>query len=633
MAETAHGATAKVARLFGEWPVYLLLAAIALVFAINVEVEKHNALQRALLDQRERGLTETRQVAARVERYFDQIYRGLRTIARLPSVRTIDRHAENFHLFARASVQEIYNNLAETARISEVYILPIDFDPDAIDPATGKPQEPIAMFDELIIGRSADRKTAERSATPSGAAVLEEIEIYEYRLMMRQIALLKSRYEVDSAIKELAYPAVLGSEVVTCDNTFYSASHPDDAARKGLVFSIPFYDLDGRMRGIVSAVMLTSTIRQLLPPGDYLLANSYYDLKIDHPGSSSVLPEQRPVLAQSTSAESINTLPLSLRDITDGWTLSSFTSQASYEASSDVMASKDKAFHRHLAILISFAAMFSIVRLSAQRHREVQAQNALLEARVHERTEALEAARETAEAASFAKTQFLAHMSHEIRTPMSAVIGTVDLLMRSETDAPKAQHLRVIRSSGQALIDLINQMLDLAAVETGRVALSPAQHQLRTLITEVAQLFEARAQGKGLHLTTNVTSGVPESVWIDAGCCRQVLINLVANAISATDTGGVSIHVDVVEGAGGPSLYFEVADTGRGIPVADGGSIFELKGTRRSSPIERKGGSGLGLPISRMLVEKMGGSIDFRLQPTGGTAFFFSLPLYVVGGA
>ena len=620
--------------LVAEWPVYLLLATVAMVLAANVELEKHSAMHRAFSDQADRSLAETRQVAARVERYFDQIYRGLRTIARLPSVRTIDRHAENFHAFARGSVQEIYNNLAETAKVSEVYILPIDFNPEAIVPRSGKLQEPIAMFDEFIIGRSADPKPHEKHLGPEGAA-LEEIEIHEYLLMRQQIGLLKSKFASASAIEGLAYPIVMGPEVITCDNSLFSASHRDNAARMGIVLSMPFYDLDGNMRGIVSAVVLTATIGQLLPSQHYSIVNEHYHLSITRPSGNA--PERAGAAAaelrENTALESTGNLPLMLRDVTVGWTLATFTTQAAMSANSDVKVAKDKAYHRHLAILIALLAMVSVARVSAQRHREVQAQNALLERRVLERTEALETAKKSAETASMAKSQFLAHMSHEIRTPMSAVIGTVDLLLHSATDAHLVRHLDVIRNSGQALVGLINQMLDLAAVEAGRVALTPTMHPVRLLALDVANLFEPQAKAKGLRILTSVLPSVPEMIWVDAGCCRQVLINLVANAIKATDVGRVEITIDLVvtDDKVGRFLRFDVSDTGSGISDARGKSIFDLKGPGSELHSLHKEGAGLGLPISRLLVEKMGGTIGFGPRPEGGSCFFFTLPLQAAG--
>ena len=182
-----------------QWLLYLALAFAAQAIIIVVERDRASTISHARMDQREKANSESRQIAARLERYFDQIYRGIRTIARLPAVREIDRRGLNFDERARAGVQEVYNNLAETVRISEVYIVPVDFDPDAIDPNTGKPQEPITTFDELIVGRTADTRSDARgrSDAPVATPQVEEIEIYEYRLMRRQIAILRERFPTE----------------------------------------------------------------------------------------------------------------------------------------------------------------------------------------------------------------------------------------------------------------------------------------------------------------------------------------------------------------------------------------------------------------------------------------------------
>jgi uncharacterized protein YbjQ (UPF0145 family) len=202
-------------------------------------------------------------VAREVSRTFRKIYEGMRTIARLPSVRRIDRHAEQLDADARTSIQEIYNNLANSVAMSEIYIVPVGFDPDRVDPVTQKLECPIVTFDELIVGRNGGAKSEEHEEHEE-----EEVEIYEYRLMTEQLAALQARYPREDAIEGLAFPAVCGREVITCDNTRFDPSHPEDRMRSGLVYSVPFYGPDGALRGMVSAVFLTEALRDLLPTGD-----------------------------------------------------------------------------------------------------------------------------------------------------------------------------------------------------------------------------------------------------------------------------------------------------------------------------------------------------------------------------
>ena len=158
-------------------------------------------------------------------------------MARLPGVRKIDRYAQHFDADSRQTVQELYNNLANRVALSEVYIVPLDLDPDRIDPHTGKPQTPTTTFDKLITGKNADETLQERGDAPK----VEEIEIFEYRMMKRQLAWMRRRYPQEKNIRALKFPAICGPAVVTCDNSYYSPAHPDDKDRSGLVYSVPFY--------------------------------------------------------------------------------------------------------------------------------------------------------------------------------------------------------------------------------------------------------------------------------------------------------------------------------------------------------------------------------------------------------
>ena len=214
-------------------------------------------------------------VADKVEAAVRSIYENLRTLSLLPSTRTIARHGENLSEEARLTFQQVYNNLASNVSVSEVYILPVDLDPERIDPVTGKLEEPILMFDELIVdARDRYEEANPRSDLPqvTDPGYQAEIEIYEYREMRQQLAFLRNQAPSLGAIKQLAVPMVSSPELITCDNTIFIHTL-NDADRSGVVFTVPFYGPDEKLRGAVSAIMLSSALHALLPTSDYSLIN------------------------------------------------------------------------------------------------------------------------------------------------------------------------------------------------------------------------------------------------------------------------------------------------------------------------------------------------------------------------
>ena len=244
---------------------YGLMIVVGIFSVALIRQNERFEIDLALKSWREDSRAESLAVAAQVQFQFAQIYQGIRTLARLPGVRKIDRHGENFDQDANASAQEIYKNLAHNVAISEVYIVPVDFEPDAIDPKTGTLEAPIVSFKERIVGRTAyQAETIEEVSFPP--TEIEKIEIYGYRQMKAQLETFKRRVPKESDVEALKYPALSSQEIITCDNSQYSLSDPNDANRSGLVYSVPFYGLDGQLKGLVSAVVLTNNIRKLLPP-------------------------------------------------------------------------------------------------------------------------------------------------------------------------------------------------------------------------------------------------------------------------------------------------------------------------------------------------------------------------------
>ncbi|MCW5976542.1 MAG: response regulator [Bryobacteraceae bacterium] len=239
---------------------------------------------------------------------------------------------------------------------------------------------------------------------------------------------------------------------------------------------------------------------------------------------------------------------------------------------------------------------------------------------------ALAEARQAAET----KSRFLAVVSHEIRTPLNGILGMNELLLCTRMNGEQRQYAEAVKESTGALLRIVNDILDFSKIEAGRLEIENAPFDLLTTLRAVNTMLMPQAYLKGLKLTCEVAPDVPQWVAGDALRVRQVLVNLVGNAVKFTEQGRVSVSVEMAESdetGGEPQVYFSVEDTGIGIGPEHVDKIFHEFAQTDSSTTRRYGGTGLGLSISRRLVEMMGGAMGCESELGNGSAFWFTLPL------
>lgn len=597
----------------------------------------------------------------RLEIAIRSIYENIRTLSLLPNVRAIDRHGENLSSEGRITFQQIYNNLANDVAVSEVYVVPIDFNPDRIDPVLLKPEEPIAMFDQLITGKAnfsmnPHSFAVPREFSPEPKGDLPEVEIYEYRQLVQHAAWLKSHFPTAASIEGLNLPFVSGSEIITCDNTHYSKSL-DDADRSGVMFSVPFYGPDGDIKGMITAIILTNALRDLLPNDNMALVNPGNNYVVAAPGVEKMSGSAVAVARAKPDPKLIysEVLDFPVKDYRNPWQVWAGLPNSAFYSSDDYLAANSTRNTQFFLLAVSVLVVglcFALMARNANQARaltetmrkardiaqksEAEAQasaetfkvlnddisrlNRELAQRLQELTEAQENIVKKGQMAQLG--HLVATVAHELRNPLTSVSTTAFTLRRKlknlpvdvETQLQRIEH-GVTRCDG-----IITQLLDFSRSQ-------PVNSALADIVAWLAEVLQEEAMR--LPSTIALRLVAPQNqimVAFDPERLRRGVINLIANAAEAMTSGDgpaktrgePTVSVSLRQSRGRVEII--VSDNGPGMSPEILEKIGEPLFTTKSF------GTGLGVAAVRKVAELHGGGLEVRSKPDEGSSFIIWIP-------
>ena len=644
-----------VVKKYASWVILAAISGSLLGFVHLRWADEMSAARSRFIEQ---SHADAQLSAEKIDSALRSIHENLRTLASIPGVRNIDRYGNNFSDESRTVFQQIYNNLENNVSISEIYVLPIDFDPKKIDPVTQKLEEPILRFDQFIIDDANEMAHEQRIRNPSRVKSYNyqgpaEVETYEYLQLVDHAQWFKNNYANASRISGLDYPFISSSEVITSDNAIFLKTGRD-LDRSGIIFSVPFYNAQGVLKGMISGVMLSQNLRAIIPRPDTTLLNVATKYNV----SSSAM--QNPFALfnkiENTKSDTIYSekLFVSTKDWRSPWLIYAEKDDRAFYSSSIVRAIDATRRNNSTSVLFAaalgalciwltqrnlkqanlLAESLNAARLLAEESQHAAQTNATqlqqlnedivqLNQQLAEKLDMLSKAQD--DIVRKGKMAQLGHLvatvAHEIRNPLSGIRNTAFLLQRKLKDNPGdfQNYFTRIETGINRCDTIITQLLDYS--------------RSRKLISENADISQWLEELLNEHAaklppSVHLSLSLPENEFIapfDKERLRGGIVNLVNNAAesltgkSNDEAQSRLIEIELKQTDRGAEI--EVRDNGPGIPSDILAKIGEPLFTTKSF------GTGLGLAMVRKTAELHGGSLEIQSEHGKGAAFKIWFPL------
>lgn len=575
-----------------------------------ITLEANNDIQTSLEHYKKESLRKSQLTAKHIQSSLTQIYQNIRTISLLPGIRGVTDKDAYIDKPTLETIQQIYNNLAYSVAVSEVYINSVDFSPQEIDPSTGKPEDPIIVFDEIIVGKTADSHHHSNDTHYNDTP--EEIEIYEYEVIRDQLNVFQAKHPTNKNFPTLAIPMLGSKEILTCDNSRYSSKLQNHDARKGVIFSVPYYNFQGKLQGSVSAIILTPSLTEMLQDQHSALFNNSHNY-IAHSQESGQAGESSSWIVKGQKDPNLyfsEVLTLDTPEIEGQWSLWVGYPNHIWDNDTEVLERIQSKQWSIVAICFITFLLLAVFRLFRGNYALQQ--------------QALEEAKE----AGRVKSEFIASMSHELRTPLHAILNYAKLTQEETNEVPQGtpenlnKYMTNIISSGERLLDLINDILDLSKLNAGMMRISKEKHSLCELTDKSVSELGVLAKNRNISIHTDETTDNCCTALFDKPKIQQVIINLLSNALKFSPKSG-DIHISIENQEG--RLVWHIRDHGTGVPEGELELIFDPF-LQSSNTTSKSGGTGLGLPICKKIIEAHGGTIYAKNNDDGGTTFTFEIP-------